>query len=120
MVKNFKIEPTIYPYPIYVSYKDKKGLFELFKNDHKEITQKEIDSITNALKGEYLGKAVELQSGTMILFFNTKNSSTIAHEVFHTVYAIFKNVHIPLSNDSEEAWAYYIGYLTQEILTKFK
>lgn len=120
MVKNFKIEPTIYPYPIYVSYNDQKGLLKLITSEYDNIEQSSIDSIINSLKGSYLAKTLELGNGTIVLFFKTRDIATIVHEVFHAVYAIFENVHIPLSNDSEEAWAYYIGYLTQEILTKFK
>ena len=36
MVKNFKIEPTIYPYPIYVSYNDQKGLLKFVADQKPE------------------------------------------------------------------------------------
>lgn len=43
------------------------------------------------------------------------NFGLIAHELFHCVSYIMKHVDIPLSEESEEAYTYLIGYLTEMI-----
>ncbi len=40
---------------------------------------------------------------------------TLQHEIFHAVYQILKSIGMSLSDDSEEAYAYLIGYLTEKI-----
>lgn len=42
----------------------------------------------------------------------------VAHEVFHAVYAALSNRAVPLSNDTEEVYAYYIQWLFNEIAPK--
>ena len=43
----------------------------------------------------------------------------VSHEIFHAAHAIMKNVGVNLSDDSEEAYAYLIGYLTRKVLDVF-
>lgn len=40
----------------------------------------------------------------------------IAHEIFHAVEYHFEKIGLPHSESSSEAWAYYIQFLTKEIL----
>lgn len=40
----------------------------------------------------------------------------LAHEVFHVVHRVMNVVQIPLSYDSEEAWAYLTDFLMTRIL----
>ena len=44
----------------------------------------------------------------------------IAHEVFHVVELLFERVGMPLADSSSEAYAYLIGYVTQEIFKQLK
>ena len=44
---------------------------------------------------------------------------TLQHEIFHAVDQIFRRIGMNLSEDSDEAYAYMIGYLTQEIYKRF-
>ena len=45
---------------------------------------------------------------------------TLSHEVFHTVCFIMKGIGAEFSDDSEEPYAYLVGYLTEKILKAFK
>lgn len=40
----------------------------------------------------------------------------LVHELFHATYAVMCNVGISLSEDSEEVFAYTIGFLTEKVL----
>lgn len=40
----------------------------------------------------------------------------LVHELFHATYAVMCNVGINLSEDSEEVFAYTIGFLTEKVL----
>lgn len=43
----------------------------------------------------------------------------LQHEIFHAVDQILKYIGITLSDDSDEAYAYLIEYVTREIYKKF-
>lgn len=44
----------------------------------------------------------------------------LAHEVFHAVAEIMRTIGITFSEDSEEIYAYTVGYLMHKILEVFK
>lgn len=46
--------------------------------------------------------------------------ATLNHEIFHVTTAIMNYVQIPLSSDTEEAWAYEVGYITRKLLEQIK
>lgn len=46
---------------------------------------------------------------------NTRDYGTLAHEVFHAVSYIMKKADVPFSADTEETYAYLIGYITLQI-----
>lgn len=41
--------------------------------------------------------------------------ATLAHEIFHAAFGIMNEIGASPSNDSEEAYAYMVSYLTKEI-----
>ena len=43
----------------------------------------------------------------------------LSHEIFHAAHALMIGVGINLSDDSEEAYAYLIGYITKRVLEEF-
>jgi len=45
---------------------------------------------------------------------NPQGYSVLAHEIFHAVDFIMRHIGITLSPDSDEAYAYLIGYVTRE------
>jgi len=44
---------------------------------------------------------------------------TLSHEIFHAAQALMINIGANLSDDSEEAYAYLIGYITKRVLEEF-
>jgi hypothetical protein len=56
---------------------------------------------------------------TLIRLKNYPTTATdhgiIAHEIFHAVDFLLERIGIKLSGDSGEAYAYLIGYVTQEV-----
>ena len=54
-----------------------------------------------------------------IIWLRHKNIADLAHEVFHVVHWIMKYKGIYLSDDSEEAYAYLLEYLMEEIMEKW-
>lgn len=71
------------------------------------------------------GRTVHLDGGQTMIRMNGKVKTpeqfgTLAHEIFHAVDFIFTRLNMKLSRDSDEAFAYAIGYVTEQIYKKFK
>jgi hypothetical protein len=43
-----------------------------------------------------------------------KFKATVSHEIFHMAHSLLSGVGMKLSDDSEEAYAYLIGYVTEQ------
>lgn len=73
-----------------------------------------------------IGKAVMFKNGNFLIWTkelpNTPaRISTLAHEIFHTVYNIRTWIGAPyLTEESEEDWAYLISWLTETIFKKYE
>lgn len=50
---------------------------------------------------------------------NPYDMQFLAHEIFHAAYLLLTGVGITLSEDSDEACAYLIGYITKRVLEEF-
>lgn len=88
-------------------------------------TEKEKDSFRQEMQqndiSSYDGLVFNLGTGNEVLWLqyppkSETDISTLAHEAFHAAYDILKRVGIPLSSSSEEAYAYLIGYITEQVL----
>ena len=71
------------------------------------------------------GRTVMLLGGQTILRLDIVKSkpdfyACLAHEVFHAVEFLFDRIGLKLSDDSGEAFAYQMQYLTRSILEKLK
>ena len=60
------------------------------------------------------------EQGSVILWMpslpkTTKDCGTLAHEIFHAARFILNKIGINLSDDTEEVYAYLIGYITLQI-----
>lgn len=47
---------------------------------------------------------------------SVQDVGTVAHECFHLVCYIFDDLGIKYCDESEEAWAWYLDYLVQQVL----
>lgn len=53
---------------------------------------------------------------TYIVYFKKRPSiSTLAHEALHLTHSVLQDSGLRLSNESEEAYAYFLGWLTSEL-----
>ena len=114
--------------------KEKKFPIDLFKHGVKVIFGSEEELLASAQKDGLKEEVKEslkelgcfkmatflLSTGDAIIYgkdFKHINSeyATISHEIFHAVSHVLRNVGIEHTPDTEEAYAYIIEYLTQEI-----
>lgn len=51
----------------------------------------------------------------VVWFRPTAQSSTIAHEAFHTTHSILSNAGLTLTDASEEAYAYHLAWVIREL-----
>jgi hypothetical protein len=81
-------------------------------------------SYHSAIPKSYVGEIacfVKFENGqAAIRFKENPDLNTLTHEVFHAVYGLFDRLGINLTKDSEEAFAYFTGYLNQEIYNRLK
>lgn len=95
---------------------DKDAIAEHIKD--KECKKDFLKSVEKGDISAYDGLVVNIGYGNNVLWVqslvnNPDDIGTLAHEAFHVTYDILKRVGIPLSNDSEEAYSYLIGYITE-------
>lgn len=129
----FNIDLHVYPYTIYVVI----GNPELFRNcmelTWKKPEQDVIDGWVKTLKEHkeegHFATTFRLESNDAIIFFATTTipkqdpasfHNYIAHELFHAVSFVMSTIGMPLGEDSEEAYAYLLGYVTQEFYKQLK
>lgn len=61
------------------------------------------------------GITFDQQNGNIVIWLRNANDKSInAHELLHTNIAIMNLVNIPLKEDTEEVYAYELGYLTKQ------
>lgn len=108
-----------YPIEIMVSFSKE----ELIKDLSKYIPTPDLDEITSILEGQ--AKTIMLEDNQIILYMESvpktfNEMAILQHEIFHCVSYLMECVNIPHCEQTEEAWAYQIQYVTKEIYEKFK
>ena len=113
---SFKIIGTIYPFDIYVCWGKP---IEYFKDEIENIFGDEAERI---LKLDYkLGKSIMTPSKKSLMWLKTldqtpESIAILSHEAFHCANHILDTCGFTLSEDSDEAWAYYIHYIVETVL----
>jgi hypothetical protein len=117
---NFLIPYVIYPFEVKVFIKEPK--VRVLKDLEKYLTDEDYIDIVGKLEDEdYDARAIMTDGGYTILLFKDKPSAgTIAHECFHAITFLFKRLGITLTEGSDEAWAYLLEYLVDQINIKIK
>lgn len=120
------IDCVLYPYEIFVCVEatQEEVLMKIKKNTLFKLDEE----IKKLLELEYdvSGRHISIEgTRTHIILLRyplttSKGIATLSHEVFHTVYSIMSTVGIPLTEESEEAYAYLITYVTNEIMESVK
>jgi hypothetical protein len=111
----FKVIPLeVYGHDIVVSIGQTDE--DLYK-EIKENTSKK-DFKKYMAKQTSIATTHKLRSGCILIRFkdNIDNSGIVAHEAFHAIVFLFKKIGIEYCYKSEEAYAYTLEYLTNQIL----
>ena len=86
----------------------------------KHLEKEDADDAYNVMVGDIedftLGRSAYLNSGQTALWLpNAEDKGTLAHEIFHIACYIMEKVGICLCHESDEAYAYLIGYITNKV-----
>jgi hypothetical protein len=116
-MKPFIVDWKIYPYDTVVFLGQSEEEVEKWLEKRINPYQEEKDFLK--MYGD--GRTVMLKGRQTVLWLAKKPKKgcpILAHEIFHVVSFLMDRVGIPLTNESDEAYAYAISYLTQEINKK--
>jgi hypothetical protein len=79
------------------------------KPEHKSLALEAMKDVSIT----HRGRTILLSGGGSIVWIIEQKNSTIVHELFHSTCHILKNRETPLSEDTEEVYAYLLEYLTK-------
>jgi hypothetical protein len=117
--KNYSIiHCVIYPFDVMVSFetdfvKFKKTLQPKLPND----IWHEIDNFNTT---DYNARTIMFSNKTTCIRFLNYNKGIVAHEIFHAVDFVMNDIGMKLTEESDEAYAYFVQYLTDQIYFRFK
>ena len=119
---NLIISLVIYPYDIMISIgeSDVEFLNSIKNYGVKKNTVVDLLNLPDSLKGRTV-MILESNHTFMRLKSIPKTPldyNFLQHEIFHSVDFILRKIGITLSTDSDEAYAYLIGYVTEKIYEK--
>lgn len=106
------IQPIHFPHHLYVVYNfDEKKFNKLFHfKDHEPLLKEEVENYT----GSTLFGLYDKDNNPCIVVIITNEKDlvdTCAHEALHVVRKIFSLSEIDLNEGSNEAYAYFIGWV---------
>ena len=111
----FRVIPIdVYGHDIVVSIgQSDEGLYEDIREN---ISEKKFNkTIANQTS---IATTFKLKTGCILIRFkdNIDNPGIVAHEAFHAIVYLFEKIGIEYAYESEEAYAYALEYLTNQIL----
>ena len=114
---NFIIPGTIYPFDIIVSIAESdEVLFPRLERRGIDITDSGIGVYSDTQRGRTI---MFNGNQTLIRMYEHRNTpewhGNLDHEIFHAVDFLMDRIGMKLTNDSDEAYSYMIGYVTKEI-----
>ena len=111
----FKVIPLeVYGHDVVVSIgQTDEDLYEQIKEN---ISKKDFKK--HMAKQTAIATTHKLRTGGILIRFseNIDNPGIVAHEAFHAIIFLFKKIGISFCYESEEAYAYALEYLTNQIL----
>lgn len=111
----FKIIPLdVYGHDIVVSIGQSDD--DLYKRIEENISRKQFDK--HMANQKAIATTHKLKTGAILIRFkdNIDDAGIVAHESLHAVVFLFKKIGIDFAYESEEAYAYTLEYLTNQIL----
>lgn len=118
---NFIIPLVIYPFDMMFSLGQtdkqlRKTLEKVLHKDAFEVAYS--DEFLSGLNPETTkaGKTLFINGHrqTIIILGKHPENGVVAHEIFHAVEMIMRYLKMPLTTENDEAYAYLIGYITDE------
>lgn len=114
---NFIIPLVIYPFDVMVSIgQSDKELYPILKKFGVDTEDDNLLTHSNTQRGRTI---LFKGNQTLIRMYESKTTpvwfGNLAHEIFHAVEFILERAGMKLTLDSDEAYAYLIGYLTRKI-----
>lgn len=107
------IKLEVYPFDIlFTTEQDPDKLTDYLK---ARIPDDCFDEISLVLDNDSQGTSVLFSCGATIIKINHISHNIIAHEIFHAVTYLLSHIGMSLSKKSDEAYAYLIGYVTEQI-----
>lgn len=109
----FVVDVSIYNTYVIVVIGDKKHINKyLSKHGFKKIDTSDVEGAA--------GYTFQLEEGILLWLkhkppFPAYHMGCLVHEIFHCAEFILSKVGIKLSNKSDEAYAYLMGYITENI-----
>lgn len=84
------------------------------------LSREEMQEIDTSINFDAIDAITYCQGGIITIWFSSENppKDVVNHEFFHATVCIMEWVGIPLSEDTNEAYAYLFGYLTKEFYEK--
>lgn len=111
----FKIIPIeVYGHDIVVSIGQTDD--DLYEHIQENISRKQFDKYM--INQKSIATTHKLKTGSILIRFkdDIDNAGIVAHEAFHAIIFLFKKIGIEYCYESEEAYAYALEYLTNQIL----
>ena len=114
---NFIVKNEIYPFDVMFSF----GESDInLKKRFKKFGVSEGSLFEHSLK---LGQCTQFKNGQVLVRMpnipkTPKDYNTLQHEIFHATTNIMNHIGSKLDEESEEPWAYFIGFLTQKVYEK--
>ena len=117
---NFVIPLVVYPFDVMVSFGESDDvLFAKLKKKGVDITDTNLSVYSDTQRGRTI---MFKGNQTLIRMYELRDTphwyGNLAHEIFHAVEFIMERIGMELTIKSDEAYAYLIGYLTEEIYKK--
>jgi len=111
----FKIIPLdVYGHDIAVSIGQSD--VDLYRELQENISEKQFDK--HMANQKAIATTHKLKTGAILIRFkdDIDNPGIVAHEALHAIVFLFKKIGIEFCYESEEAYAYSLEYLTNQIL----
>jgi hypothetical protein len=119
---NFIIDLVVYPFQVMVSISESdESLFAKLKKVGVDISDTNLHVYSDTQRGRCI---MFKENQTLIRMYELRDTPAwyghLAHEIFHAVEFLMDRIGMKLTNESDEAYAYLISYLTEEIYKKLK
>ena len=111
----FKVIPIdVYGHDIVVSIGQSDD--DLYERIQENIPRKQFDK--HMANQKSIATTHKLKTGCILIRFkdDIDNPGIVAHEAFHAIVYLFEKIGIEYAYESEEAYAYTLEYLTNQIL----